>query len=371
MLFEVLRIPDMSRTFLVVHSELICSRESRNYSYRDEDLGHLPLSLDERLVQGDAFLIAMKTLETNLASIEHFYATPGSGEAGNHSGQPTDCRRCDEKKKQIRQAYCKCYLSADTAPEQWDANYPQYRQILSKMFDDESCKLEDICAFHDMVLKEHIHQDIIQSLPLDTLEDQKFSSAFSAYVWDNDASIEDIFGWYFKYQPHIQRSQAISEFVHEIQDATAELRAQIYIKYYCNILPNDPPALRNFKSKYARQFAELNTHDVVLAAMQEEAETYQVKTLEQLRGELSELQLAKSATMKHKKRKAEQADQRMLDVDMDDGEYVSCALPSCPLDVELSDTIECIICDWLVRKGGAKSRVYYCSVEHSEEDFVS
>lgn len=314
----------------------------------------------------------MKALERNLASIEHFYATPGSGEAEAHTGQPTDCRRCEEKKKQVRRAYYECYLAPAAESKQWDANYPQYRQILSNMFDDEHCQLEDICAFHGMVLKDHIHQDIIQSLPMDTFEDQKFSTAFSAYVWDNNASIEEMFTWYFKHQPHIQRSQPLSEFVQNIQDATsAELRAQVYIKYYCTILPNDPSTLRNFKSKFARQFAELNSHDIVLAAMQEEAEVYQTKTLEQLRGELSELQLAKSATMKHKKRKAEQADQRMLDIDMDDSEYVNCALPSCPLDVDISDTVECVVCDWLVRKGSAKGRVYYCSVEHSEEDFVS
>lgn len=239
--------------------------------------------------------------------------------------------------------------------------------------DEERYSLQDIYNFHTSTLRAHLKADFGASLPYDTADSIAFRDEFLNYIWDKDVPLRDIFSFYFKEQHNMHESQDAADFVNQLQTTSnAEQRAQIYIKYYCTINPNDSPVLKNFKSKYARQFSELQSHDTVLAAMYEEAEKSQAKNLEKLKGELNELQLAKSATMKHKKRRAEQADQRMLDRDVEESKYVRCGLPKCRLDVDLSEeTIECVICDWLVRKRASKRRTYYCSVEHAEEDFVS
>jgi hypothetical protein len=106
--------------------------------------------------------------------------------------------------------------------------------------------------------------------------------------------------------------------------------------------------------------------------MQEEANRIHDYEIGGLRSKANELQMAKSASMKEKRRRAEQADQRMLARNEEKGRYASCALRNCNNDVDLyEETIECALCDWLSRKDGARSRVYYCSLAHADEDFVS
>ena len=337
-------------------------------SHESHPLVQYPLSLDQRLAQGDAFRKTKERLEASLASIEQFYSTP---ESGTHSGKPTGCNRCDGKKRQIRQAFHEYYLSPE--PDRWAAGHQQYREEMSRMFQDENISLQEIYDFHSTTLREHLKADFAASLPHDNMKNSPFREEFLNYVWDKDVPLKDILSFYSKHQHKISDSQDTVDFVEQLQTSkTAEERAQIYTKYYCTVGFSDSAVLKNFKSKYGRQFAELQSHDTVLAAMREESERYQSNTLEELKGKLNEFQMAKSASMKDKKRKAEQADQRMLDRDVEDNQYVNCGLPSCPLDVDLSEeTIECVICDWLVRKGAAKHRVFYCSVEHADEDFVS
>jgi len=119
-------------------------------------------------------------------------------------------------------------------------------------------------------------------------------------------------------------------------------------------------------------FEQLIPHDEVLSAMIKEAEDSQAAKIADLQRELNDLQMARSAHMKAKAKKADKDERMMLDREPSP-RFVQCGLTGCAIDVNLADgeIIECALCEWLYRRDGSGGRFYYCSVEHAEDDFVS
>jgi hypothetical protein len=243
---------------------------------------------------------------------------------------------------------------------------------MEKMIKDENrYTLGDIQDFYENALRNHLKLDLCSPNPDDTSEGYAFKRMISE-MFDNKRSLEEIIDVYTRGQLSASGSQEAHDFLARLQQTTtAEERADIYSKFYCNPHWNDSTTVKNFKAKHARQFAELGTHDAVIRSMQDEAEKYQAQQLDALKSALNDFQMAKSATMKHKKRRAEQADLRMSDREAEETRYMRCGLPGCHRDVDLlEESIECGLCDWLASNDSSRKRVYYCTVEHAEQDFV-
>jgi hypothetical protein len=150
---------------------------------------------------------------------------------------------------------------------------------------------------------------------------------------------------------------------------TNEERAALYVIYYCSPTPDDTPQMRNLKAKYAKLFESGKSHDTVLGMWKAEAKELKAREIEGLEQRLGELKMAQSAHLKNKTKKKMKKDARMKDK----RQIVECSLPACGRQMDNSNggVDECVVCDWLVRRTGQRQHVYYCSVAHAEEDFVS
>ncbi|KAH8654560.1 hypothetical protein BGZ60DRAFT_496102 [Tricladium varicosporioides] len=320
-----------------------------------------PLSLDQRAAQAMNLTQAKIQLEAKLKSINGFYASPHSE---GHT-EPPHCKRCNGKKLRIAEAYYDFYVSY--AP--WNSNRPDLKDELEKNFNDpQGPELEKMHQIFQIVLREHVKNDLCT--PQNTDDDNTYNyKQRTADMFDQGVSSSDILEFYVNAQFQTSNQNTV-DFITAMQEAvTPEQRAQAYANYYCKSLPDDPPQVRNFKSKYARIFEQLIPHDEVVDAMRKEAEETQHSKVSALKDNLGALQMGHSAHLKAKARKAEK-DQRIHDRDSSP-QYVSCSLEKCPLepDIMRDETVECLICDWLEHKGGRRGRFYYCCVEHAEEDF--
>jgi hypothetical protein len=323
-----------------------------------------PLSLDQRIRQGDQFRQAKARLEAALQSIEQLPPH------GSHTGQP-DCERCTWKKNQITAAYYEYYLSSD--PSAWSSNLPQYRfEMEKKLHDPKGYSLEDVHALFQSALREHMKQDLCTPQAADGPETRALKF-MTTKMFDNGRPTSEILSDYAAALERSAPNPDAATFVFALNESkTKEDRAKIYIDYYCSPTWNDSPPQKNFKVKYARMFEQLLPHDEVVAAMKKEAEESRSSKVEALQQELSGLQMAQSAHLKGKAKK-EEKDQRMM-MDRDPSpKMVQCSLDGCANEIDLlADAIlECAICEWLDRKGGERGRYVYCSVEHADEDFVS
>jgi hypothetical protein len=327
-----------------------------------------PLSVDQRMLEADQLRSSEEELYATIQNIERFYSTP---RAGNHTGEP-NCERCLKKKRRIRQAYYEYYLGNE--PGRWDYCLPAYREEMQRMFDDaEIYSLEDIHARYQRELRDHLKRDLctIKRGDSKAIVDQK---TWTASRFDLGEDTKPVLETHL----HGTLSSAPREAVDAIdalqKTSSPEERIPIFIKYYCTPAWDDRPQQKNMKAKYARQFRVGLSHDKVLAAWKKEVLYLQQEEISKLKHRLGELQMAQSAHLKNKAKKAER-DQRMQD-----REYVfvakleRCSLETCGTEVDLSmegGAIQCAVCDWLAGRSERKRRFFYCCEEHAEEDFVS
>jgi hypothetical protein len=322
-----------------------------------------PLSLDQRIRQGEQFYHSKASLEAALQSLKNLPPH------GSHSGQ-TDCERCTRKKNQIRAAYQEYYLSPD--PDSWSSNIPQYRAAMAeKLNNPNGYSLEEVHVLFQTAFREHLKQDLCKPLAKDTPPILSLKSATVAQ-FDSGRPTADILS---DYATGLERNAANADaaaFASAVNNSrTKEERAQIYMNYYCRPAWADSPQQKAFKAKYARMFEALVPHDAVLSAMKKEAADSHASKIDVLQREISELQMAQSAHLKVKAKKEEKHERIVLDREPSP-KMVQCSLDGCANEVNLlADTIECAICEWLHRKGGERGRYVYCSVEHADEDFVS
>lgn len=322
-----------------------------------------PLPPGERTTQGEQFRQAKQQLESKLKTISNFYSSP---HAEAHT-DPPNCERCNTKKRRVMEAYYDFYLT--NTP--WDSADPTLRVDLEKAFNDpQSDQLDHMHRIVQRVVREHIRQDLCSPNSTDNV-DTFNCKQLAAEMFTKGRDTKEILDRYTEAQLETIRDPNIVEFVRASEAAnTPEQRAQAYINYYCRLTATDTPQQKNLKAKYARMFEQLTPRDVVIAAMRKEAEELQASKLAELEHRLGELQMAQSAHLKAKARKAEK--DKLIHAREASPRYVSCSIEECPLDINVTseEVIECGICEWLSRKGGKSNHFYYCSVEHADEDFV-
>lgn len=339
------------------------------FQIRDQSQQHQPQhpgSLDYKLVQGDSFRRSKGILESRLRSIDE---AQSSIQPDLHTGQP-DCSSCVSKKRQIREAFQYYYLTPE--PERWDTGVPQYREQMERMIHaEDKYSLHDLQSFHDVALRDHLRNDFCTPHSTDRPENSAVRRMV-ADMFDNSFPLSEIISEYMKGQINASGSIDAATFLMQLQNTRdQESRATIYQHYYCNNDNSDSSAVKALKVKYGRQFGDFIPHDVVISAMREEAERSHSHGIDQLKSKVNELQMAKSASMKEQKRRAEQADQRMIDKHAETSKHAECSLPGCHVKIDLMDeTIECGLCDWLASKSSSRSRAMYCSIDHAEQDFV-
>ena len=324
-----------------------------------------PLTLDEKLKQGDAYRRAKDNLLTRLRTIDETFPTSQT----SHTGE-VDCESCIFKKRQIKDAFAEYYLSND--PGHWDAGNTRYREEIENLNTYNRLELVHFDEVHEAHLRGHLQLDFCT--PRDTDNTDILSSKTRiAHMFQDGAPLNDIIDVYARDQLKLCPTPDARDFQFHMQNLkTPEERAQLYAKYYCTIEPQDSTAVKTMKGKYARQFSELIPHDIVLASMRKEANKLHEAEISKLRAKANEMQMAKSASMKEKRRRAELADQRMLAKNEERSRYAMCELHSCTNELDLhEDTMECVLCDWLASKDPTRSRAYYCSLAHADEDFVS
>ena len=342
-----------------------------------DDRRHYPLPLDQRLKEGDQFRIAGEKLSNSLAFIEtHFAIQPGQP----HTGSP-NCEPCSQKRKQIWEAYRDYYLGNE--PDRWDSNLRIYREDIQKILNaiggHSGYILQDVHKRFETELREHLRKDLCTPQPtLDTLNLSELKLLTQAQ-FDAGKSTTRILGERLDAElqtPALHSSDAVA-FIEALQDSkNARERIRIYQTYYCTPAWDDTPQMKNYKVKYSKLFERGMSHDGVLKLWKAEAIEAQHVDISKLKHRLGELKMAQSAHLKNKAKRAEK-DQRLQD-----REYVivprqtaKCALESCQREVIVaeSEVLECALCDWLVRKDRNERRehAYYCSEEHTEEDFVS
>jgi hypothetical protein len=318
--------------------------------------------------QADLLRQSEEELNLALQSIEESDSTP---RAGNHTGDQ-NCERCIKKERQITEAYYRYYLGDE--PGRWDYHLSAYREEVERMFNElGTCTLEDIHARYQQELREHLKNDLckVKRGDSETVVEKK-NLALSQFDLGQD----------LKQILEMHLDSILSSTTREAAEAIAELqktktyeeRIPIYVKYYCTPSQTDTPQQKNIKAKYARQFKAGIPHDEVLDAWKKEVISSQKEEILKLKHRLGELQMAQSAHLKHKAKKAEK-DQRMQD-----REYVfvpkmeRCALEKCGKEVDLSvegGALQCAVCDWLAARNEKRRRFFYCCEEHAEEDFVS
>jgi hypothetical protein len=330
------------------------------------------LSADQQILQAYEFRDNEESLRENLQAVEDFFSKIRPGNYTYHTGD-ADCERCTKWKRRIIQTYNDYYLGSE--PHRWDAHLSVYREEIRKMFDDPTAySLDDIHARYQLELRGYLKRVLCTVKRGDSKEliDQK---ALTSSRIDSGEEIKPILETHLEF--------ALNTSPPEVAEATRQLqktksrgeRIPIYVKYYCTPTWADTPQQKNMKAKYARQFEAGLPHDEVLAAWKKEVLYMQQEEISKLKHRLGELQMAQSAHLKNKAKKAEK-DQRMQDRD-----YVfvpkleTCSLESCGREVDVSaegGAIQCAVCDWLARRDETnRRRFFYCGEEHAEEDFVS
>ncbi|KIN04426.1 hypothetical protein OIDMADRAFT_191412 [Oidiodendron maius Zn] len=319
------------------------------------------------MLAGDQLRSSEDELYAALQNIEKFYA---SSRAGNHTGEP-GCDRCMKKKRRIKQAYYDYYLGHERG--RWDYHLSAYREEMQRMFDDsEAYSLEDIHGRYQRELREHLKRDLCTVTRGDS-KDIVDHKAWTSSRFDSGEDTKPILETHFEGALNCMSLEA-ADAIHAIQKTTTpEERISIYVKYYCTPAWTDTPQQKNMKAKYARQFEAGHSHDEVLTSWKKEVLYLQQEEISKLKHRLGELQMAQSAHLKNKAKKAER-DQRMQD-----REYVfvpkleMCSLESCGMEVDVGTdggAIQCAVCDWLARRSDRRRRYFYCSEDHAEEDFV-
>ncbi|RKF58807.1 hypothetical protein OnM2_065011 [Erysiphe neolycopersici] len=316
-----------------------------------------------RLAQADAFRNAKQKLQDTLLLNQEKFILLNSE---YHSDHP-DCRNCDTKNRKIIDAYEHYFLSSD--PNSWYTNILGYETEMQARFRDIKIPtkqdLKDLYLIFRAKLREYI-MTVINDLKLDS--DTELSNIISNNM-AKDIPLEILVQKAYDALLSLLPNSDAKQLVLSLQNTkTASERAPHYIRYYCSIAEDDTPQQRNFKNKYARMFENGLNHDEVLTAMRKEAQDLNSQRVSALHTELGELQLAQSAHLKKKVRRAESV-QQVRDRKLNQMS-IRCSLAQCGVEVYVTkENIECALCEWLERKGSGKGRFFYCSKEHAEEDF--
>ncbi|KAG9228844.1 hypothetical protein BJ875DRAFT_547435 [Amylocarpus encephaloides] len=319
-----------------------------------------PLSLDQRVERAKCFKQAKGQLEAKLKAIRSYFNSP---HAPAHNGPPS-CDRCNTRHRRLAEAIHDFYQEHQPY---LDDEY--FRDLEMALNNPRGPQLSDMHDAYQKQVHKLLKADLCAPEPMDDplLVEHKQSIA---QKFDSSMETQSIIDEYIAGQRSALSNPSAVNLINALQVVTTpEQRAQAYIDYYCRAQPKDLPQQKNFKAKYVRLFEQLTPHDTVVSAMRAEADDVQANKVFDLRQQLGEMQMAFSAHLKNKAKRAEK-DRRMNDRGVSP-RLVSCTLEDCPIDINvlMEETIQCAICEWLDHKGVSRGRFHYCSVEHAEEDF--
>ncbi|KAA8569024.1 hypothetical protein MFRU_047g00440 [Monilinia fructicola] len=327
-----------------------------------------PLTLGERLAHADNYRIDHETLEKTRESIQKFYR---SSFASAHTGDHMNCESCIGMNRQMRKAYQDWYLSDEQ--DRWYSKLFDYKAELQSMFDQPTVhSLANIHKRVDQEFRAHLKKDLCAYIPGDSEDVTEFKDR-TAMELDGGRDIPKILTAYLTEQikscPHPDQV----DFILRLNDTTTnQERIPIFISYYCSPLDSDSANVRNFKSKYIRMFENGDPHDEVVAAMRKESAHSKEVEIAQLRRRLNELNLAQSAQLKAKAKKAEKDTlkyQRHQQVARESKAF--CSYDGCDEDVDLTvpdGALQCVLCDWIASKvpeDESHKRYYYCCPDHA------
>lgn len=236
----------------------------------------------------------------------------------------------------------------------------------------------DLAAIHqraDMELRSHLKKDICAHAPGDTKDTIRYKS-IATHQLDEGKSIAEILKAYFENQFTTCPDSALVDFIRELNATTRdEERIPIYIRYYCAGFSADNTNIKNFKAKYSRMFEQGIPHDTVVAAMRKEVSTLREVEVSDLQRRLNELNLAQSAHLKAKAKKAKKdqmKDQRNMSL-VEESRAV-CGYEDCSKDINLGvdeGSIQCAVCVWIEELIIGEKSTYYCSPDHARIDHVT
>ncbi|ESZ90699.1 hypothetical protein SBOR_8925 [Sclerotinia borealis F-4128] len=327
-----------------------------------------PLTLGERLAHADNYRIDHENLEKTRESIRKFYR---SVYASQHTGDHKTCERCIGINRQMRKAYEDWYLSEE--PNRWYSKLFDYKEELQSMFKKpEIYSLADIHKRADQELRAHLKKDICAHRPGDSEDVAEFKDR-TAMELDEGRDISKVLTAYLTDQIKWCPLSDRVDFVLRLNDTTSnEERIPIYIAYYCSPLESDSTSIRNFKNKYARIFESGVPHDEVVAAMKKEGARSKETEMAHLQHRLNELNLAQSAHLKAKAKKAEKDSLKYQHYqEVVKQSKALCAYDGCDEDVDLTvpnGAIQCVLCDWIASKvpeDRDHKRHYYCCPDHA------
>ena len=237
--------------------------------------------------------------------------------------------------------------------------------------------MDDIHALFQAKIRHHLKRDLCWLRQGERGVETAHSivdKTMAAEKFDEGKPIKDILDFVLHSQLSSCQDPETAAFISQLQETKSPVeRVPLYIKYYCNPSWNDTALQKNFKAKYARMFEDGVPHDEVVRAMKKEAGQTQDEELIGLKHRLAELQMAQSAHLKNKRKKAERKDRRDVDREEYEPKIAHCSFDSCENDINMESegVIECALCDFLASKTHSRRHFYYCSVRHADDDFVS
>ncbi|KAI9644418.1 hypothetical protein NHQ30_007775 [Ciborinia camelliae] len=326
-----------------------------------------PLTLDERLAHADSYRIDHELLETTRESIHTFYH---SSFPSAHTGNPKNCESCIGMNRQMRKAYQDWYLSDE--PDRWYSKLFDYKAELQSMFEQPQVySLADIHKRADQELRAHLKKDLCAYRPDDSEDVAEFKDR-TAMELDEGRDISKVLTSYLTEQIKSCPPNQV-DFILRINDTTTtEERIPIYVTYYCSPLETDSASIRNSKTRYARMFESGVPHDEVVAIIKKESTRTKEVEIAHLQSRLNALNLAQSAHLKAKAKKAKKdalKSQRHQEVIKES--KALCSYDGCDEDVDLAvpdGALQCVLCDWIASKvpeDRDHKRYYYCCPDHA------
>lgn len=340
-----------------------------------------PLPFADRLRQGERFLRDTEEFDSSIKSIGERYSKTSNDTLPKHAEGPA-CPRCERRKGEIWRVYRTFFLGEEDST--WHRGLKEYREkmgvLLKDVHDFNLETVEKIQELFTSELSKHIKKDFctpqsgdseeVKSIKKEAAE--QISASTSLQTALQIATSAQLSTLPFLHPDAVRALKAL-------QESKAPDFAAVFQGYYCDNSITDTPQQRSIKSKYASLFNKGESHHEILAKWRKEALETQEKETEALKRQLAELQLAQSAHLKNKARKAEKKQDREAEVEVEK-KTAYCALRSCEKEIDLlagNGTLECMVCDWMAGKNfeegsvGKREHVYYCSEEHVEEHFVS
>lgn len=350
-----------------------------------------PLTLTQRLKQGDAFRQDALTLQQALSD-----AKDPTGREVSHTGDPSTCPHCVKQRQAIVDAYREYFLSK--LPDRWHSKEASYHADMQAMFAQSPPDLKAIRTRANTELRRHLQRDLCQSETQDGERLRQLKEELSKGL-ESTQPTADVLQTYRSEMLRCLPNDATRAFVEALESTnTHNDRIPLYLQYYellpgtmsvpsnQAVSPTTPPvspAVRNLKAKYLRMFEQGEEYEHVHNTMQQDAMEARREKITALKRLLDDLKFAKGGVLREAQKKMDRRKEREREKERArqsrEESSIKCSKLDCARDITALATSDgvptCALCDWLAEKSesnsNARHRTHYCTPEHGEADFVS